>query len=233
MSDEGFAPLEGIKVIELGDGVAGSVCGRMLADLGADVIKVEPPPGAGRAREAAELDRNKRGIAVDLTRPEGLTLARRLLRAADVAIDGWPAGTLEGLGLGYDGVRPHNPGLVWCAPSPPRNDDSPAARAQHGAAAPDSAAADTAAGILAATGTLAAILHRLLTGDGQVVAIEAAGDVVAPASAFPLNLSGSPVTKRRAAPTLGEHTREVLLESGYTDDGVAELRNAGVVHCSG
>ncbi|MGD8327928.1 MAG: CoA transferase [Acidobacteriota bacterium] len=233
MSDEGFAPLEGIKVIELGDGLAGSICGRMLADLGADVIKVERPPHGDGARAATELDRNKRGIAVDLTRPEGLTLARRLLRAADVAIDGWPPGTLEGFGLGYEGVRPHNPGLVWCEPSPRRIDDSPATGDQDGSAAAETSAADTTAGILAATGTLAAILHRLLTGDGQRVEIETSAALLAPASASPLKLSGSPTATGRAAPALGEHTREVLLENGYTDDGVAELRNAGVVHCSG
>ena len=201
MSETVFAPLEGIKVIELGHIMAGPVCGRMLADMGADVIKVERVPGGDPSRsfvppkidgESAAfmmLNRNKRGIAVDIKRPEGVTLVRRLIRGADVVIENYRTGTLDRLGLGYDSVKANNPGLVWCeisgfgrtGPYAGIGGFDLIAQGYSGLMSLTGEGADrppvkcgvpvtdVTAGILGAMGVLAAILHRLLTGEGQRV----------------------------------------------------------------
>jgi len=201
MSETGFAPLEGIKVIELGHIMAGPVCGRMLADMGADVIKVErvpdgdpsrslvPPEIDGESAAFMMLNRNKRGIAVDIKRPEGVALVRRLIRSADVVIENYRSGTLDRLGLGYDSVKENNPGLVWCeisgfGRSGPYADiggfdliaqgySGLMSLTGEGDGRPPGKCGvpvtDVTAGILGAMGVLAAILHRLLTGEGQRV----------------------------------------------------------------
>ena len=403
MSDSVFAPLEGIKVIELGHIMAGPVCGRMLADMGADVIKVErvpdgdpsrsfvPPEIDGESAAFMMLNRNKRGIAVDIKRPEGLTLVRRLIRGADVVIENYRTGTLDRLGLGYDSVKENNPGLVWCEISGFGRSGPYAgiggfdliaqgysglmSLTGEGDARPPVKCGvpvtDVTAGILGAMGVLAAILHRLLTGEGQRVdtslyeagithtywqsaialatgessgplgsahplsapyqafetadgwinvgassqatwekvpeivglpelvdderfhdnaarmanldelvatlaplfkqrptrhwleRFETAGVPAGPVASiqemlvhpqtverdmvtevqhstlgpvktlgFPVKLSASPAAIERGAPLLGEHTREVLLANGYTEEGVAELQRSGVIICA-
>lgn len=120
------APLEGLRVVELGHVMAGPVCGRMLADLGADVVKIEPPGGDPTRSFASEhggvgsapfdmLNRGKRGLVIDLKQEEGAGLARRLLASVDVIIENFRPGTMEGLGLGYDRLRAGNPRLIYCA----------------------------------------------------------------------------------------------------------------------
>lgn len=106
--------------------MAGPVCGRMLADLGADVVKVEPPqsgdptrafaPGAGGAQAGAflMLNRNKRGIAVDWKAEGGPAVLRRMLAQCDVVIENFKPGVMERFGLGYESLRQDNPGLVYC-----------------------------------------------------------------------------------------------------------------------
>jgi crotonobetainyl-CoA:carnitine CoA-transferase CaiB-like acyl-CoA transferase len=201
MSETGFAPLEGIKVIELGHIMAGPVCGRMLADLGADVVKVERVPGGDPSRsfvppeidgEAAAfmmLNRGKRGIAVDLGRPEGIALVRRIIRTADVVVENYRTGSLERRGLGYDSLRRDNPGLVWCeisgfgrtGPFASMGGFDLIAQGYSGLMSLTGEGpgrppvkvgvpiTDITAGILGAMGVLAALLHRLLTGEGQRV----------------------------------------------------------------
>lgn len=118
--------LAGVRVVELAHVMAGPVCGRMLADMGADVVKVEPP-GSGDPTRAFEpkvaggesaafvmLNRNKRGAALDLKSPEGLAAAKRLLAGCDVVIENFRPGVMEGLGLGWESLREANPGLVYC-----------------------------------------------------------------------------------------------------------------------
>mgnify|MGYP003324264085 CR=1 FL=1 len=126
MNSPAAGPLRDVTVIELAHIMAGPVCGRMLADMGADVVKVErvpngdpsrsfiPPEIDGESAAFMMLNRNKRGIAVDIKRPEGVTLVRRLIRGADVVIENYRTGTLDQLGVGYDSVKSGNPGLVWC-----------------------------------------------------------------------------------------------------------------------
>ncbi len=118
-------PLDGVRVIELAHIMAGPVCGLMLADLGADVIKVEKPEGDDSRRflppdvngESAAfmmLNRNKRSIVLDLKGEQDREIIRRLLRDADVVIENYRRGTMERLGLGYDVLSADNPGLIYC-----------------------------------------------------------------------------------------------------------------------
>jgi crotonobetainyl-CoA:carnitine CoA-transferase CaiB-like acyl-CoA transferase len=120
-------PLQGIKVVELAQIMAGPVCGLMLADMGADVIKVEKLPGGDDARgyrdpsshgESAAfmiLNRNKRSFAVDLKTPGGLAAVQRLLAGADVVIENYRKGALDKLGLGYAALSALHPRLIYCA----------------------------------------------------------------------------------------------------------------------
>ena len=122
----GRQPLAGIRVVELAHVMAGPVCGRMLADMGADVVKVEPPgtgdptrafapPRMGEAAAAfVMMNRNKRGIVVDLKSEPGRDVAGRMLARCDVVIENFRAGVMEELGLGYESLRAQNAGLVYC-----------------------------------------------------------------------------------------------------------------------
>ena len=120
--------LAGVTVIELAEGVAGPFCGRMLAAFGAEVIKVERPPGGDWARHTAPLlpdvpepessslflylNSGKKSIELDWQTAEGRTLLEGLLREADVVVEDTRPGTLEGLGLGFDRLHSANPRLV-------------------------------------------------------------------------------------------------------------------------
>jgi crotonobetainyl-CoA:carnitine CoA-transferase CaiB-like acyl-CoA transferase len=119
-------PLAGLKVIELSHIMAGPACGMMLADLGAEVIKVEKFPDGDDSRrmvppkvdsESAAfmiLNRNKRGTAINLKSEAGRGLLRRMLSTADVIIENFRPGTMERLGIGYESLRQANPGLIYC-----------------------------------------------------------------------------------------------------------------------
>ena len=109
-------PLQGVRVLELAHIMAGPVCGLMLADLGADVIKVEKMPGGDDTRrmippkvgeESAAfmmMNRNKRGIAINLKQEQGKEILRKLVAEADVLIENYRHDTMKKLGLGYDAV---------------------------------------------------------------------------------------------------------------------------------
>lgn len=119
-------PLEGIRVIELAHIMAGPVCGLMLADMGADVVKVErlpkgdgsrgfvPPDVDGESAAFMMLNRGKRGVALDLRSPEGVEIVRRLAEGADVLIENFRVGTMEKIGLGWETLSAANPRLVYC-----------------------------------------------------------------------------------------------------------------------
>src|SRR6056297_322031 len=119
-------PLTGMKVIELAHIMAGPACGMMLADMGADVIKVEKPDGddsrrflppdiEGESAAYMMMSRNKRGIALNLKDPDAVDVLRTLLDSADVVIENYRHDTMEKLGLGYETLRKSNPKLVYCA----------------------------------------------------------------------------------------------------------------------
>jgi len=116
-------PLAGVRVVELSHVVMGPACGVMLADLGADVVKVEPPGTGDKTRHLGEASaglfttysRNKRSVAVDIHTPEGLALVRRLLADADVLVENFRPGALDAVGLDYASLSTHVPRLVYCS----------------------------------------------------------------------------------------------------------------------
>ena len=115
-------PLEGLKVIELGQLIAGPFAGKFFAEFGAEVIKIEPPQGdplrkwrklhRGTSLWWYVQNRNKKSVTVDLRTPEGQEVVRRIARDADVVIENFRPGTLEKWGLGYERLAAENPGLV-------------------------------------------------------------------------------------------------------------------------
>jgi crotonobetainyl-CoA:carnitine CoA-transferase CaiB-like acyl-CoA transferase len=115
-------PLAGIKVVEISHTVMGPTCGLILADLGAEVVKVEPPTGEPmrRARGFASgflsfFNRNKRGLSADLKDPKDLALVKDLIQRSDVLIENFAPGAMDRVGLGYQDLKKDNPGLVYCA----------------------------------------------------------------------------------------------------------------------
>ena len=193
-------PLAGMRVLELAQIMAGPTAGMMLADMGADVIKVEKLPGGDDSRGYSEpqvngvsapfmiLNRNKRGIALNLKRAQGREILLRMVRDADVLTENYRKGTLEKLGLGYDVLAAENPSLIYCAVSGYGREGPFADKggfdliAQGFAglmsitgepggppAKTGNSVADINAGILAVAGILAAYAHKLKTGEGQVV----------------------------------------------------------------
>ena len=195
-----MGPLAGLRVIEFAHIMAGPTCGLMLADMGADVIKVESPrgddtrrsvPPAVEGESAAYLmmNRNKRGIVLNLKEPRAVEIARQLLQNADVVLENYRKGTMERLGLGYESLRKDNPGLIYCeisgfgrtGPYAERGGFDLIAQGMSGLMSitgenpgrpPVKCGApvtDITAGILAAMGVVAAYVHRLKTGEGQKV----------------------------------------------------------------
>ena len=113
--------LNGLRVVELGQLIAGPFCGQLLGDMGADVIKVEPPGDGDPMREWGQgadkvnwevIGRNKRSVSANLRIPEGQSLVRKLIAKADVLIENFKPGTLEKWGLGPDLLHAENPGLI-------------------------------------------------------------------------------------------------------------------------
>ncbi len=194
-------PLAGVKVIELAHIMAGPVCGLMLADMGADVIKIEkvpdgddtrrmvPPTVDGESAAFMILNRNKRGVSINLKSPAGKAVLEKMLASADVLIENYRPGTMERFGLGYETLRKMNPALIYCQVTGFGRTGPYANRAGfdliaqglsgimsvtgEGAGHPPVKAGppitDISAGILAAMGVLAAYVHRLKTGEGQLV----------------------------------------------------------------
>jgi crotonobetainyl-CoA:carnitine CoA-transferase CaiB-like acyl-CoA transferase len=115
-------PLEGLRVLELGHIVAGPTASLILADLGADVIKIENPDGGDQARRMPGagsgyyfFNRNKRSVALDLKSPLGKAAFLALVRSADICVDNYAPGAVDRLGLGYDILSAENPGLIYLA----------------------------------------------------------------------------------------------------------------------
>ncbi|MBS1163657.1 MAG: CoA-transferase, partial [Burkholderiaceae bacterium] len=115
--------LAGVRVVEMGQLIAGPFAGKLLGEFGAEVVKIEPPGSGDPLRKWRMLkdgtsvwwqvqSRNKRSVALDLRAAEGQDLARRLIAEADILIENFRPGTLEGWGLGWDELRALNPGLV-------------------------------------------------------------------------------------------------------------------------
>jgi crotonobetainyl-CoA:carnitine CoA-transferase CaiB-like acyl-CoA transferase len=191
--------LDGVRVLDLSRVLAGPFCGMLLADMGADVIKVEdtgagdesrtwPPHKDGESAAYLVINRNKRDLTLDLKSPEGAAVLKQLVLGADVLIENFRTGTMEGFGVGYDVLSALNPGLVYCSISAfgrtgPRKDgagyealmqafsgimsitgepDGPPLRA-------GVSFLDLTTGIFSAYGIANALLHRAKTGLGQRV----------------------------------------------------------------
>jgi formyl-CoA transferase len=119
--------LDGLLVVDFTRVVAGPACTQTLADFGAEVIKIENPDGgddtrhyehadlAGESAAFVSLNRNKRGIALDLTKPEACGIARELIARADVVVENFSSGVMKKYGLDYASVAPTNPRLVYCS----------------------------------------------------------------------------------------------------------------------
>ncbi|HXC31717.1 MAG TPA: CoA transferase [Verrucomicrobiae bacterium] len=194
-------PLAGLKVVDLSHIMAGPTCSMLLADMGADVIKVEKIPGGDDARrmvppkvddESAAfliMNRNKRGIALNLKSEQGRAVLSRLLKDADVLIENYRRGTMEKMGFGYESLHALNPRLIYCSisgfgrtgPYADRGGFDLVAQGMSGlmsitgerAGGPPMKAGapvtDITAGILGCVGILAALHARQSTGQGQLV----------------------------------------------------------------
>lgn len=191
-------PLTDLKVIEVCSTIAGPACARLLADFGADVIKIEPPDGdpvrqmgqhvGDVSLYAASILRNKRSIALDLKSEQGRALAFELMVQADIVVENNRPGVMERLGLGYEALSARNPGLVMVRISGFGQDGPYAERPGYGAICeavggvrhmtgdPDRpparvalATTDYLSSVYAAFGAMAAIHSRTQTGQGQVV----------------------------------------------------------------
>jgi crotonobetainyl-CoA:carnitine CoA-transferase CaiB-like acyl-CoA transferase len=197
-SPAGPGPLAGYRVIELGSTVAGPFCGRLLADFGAEVIKVEPAGGDpvrtmgkrfhGKSLYAASIFRNKSLISVDLRRAEGQRIVADLAARSDVLIENFRPGGMERWGLGYDTLSARNPGLVMVRISGFGQDGPYSQRAGYGVIGealsglrhltgdPDRPPArvavsmtDCITGLYAAFGATLALLARGKSGRGQCI----------------------------------------------------------------
>jgi crotonobetainyl-CoA:carnitine CoA-transferase CaiB-like acyl-CoA transferase len=194
-------PLKDVKVIDLSHIMAGPACSMLLADMGADVIKVErmpdgddsrrmvPPAIADQSAAFLIMNRNKRGIALDLRTEGGRNLLSRLLKNADVLIENFRRGTMERMGLGYDALHALNPKLIYCSisgfgrtgPYADRGGFDLVAQGMSGLMSitgegpghpPVKVGApvtDITAGILACVGILAGLHARESSGQGQMV----------------------------------------------------------------
>ena len=192
-------PLEEVKVLDCTQFMAGPYCSLLLADMGADVVKVERPGVGDETRHQAPtingvaapflmINRNKRSLVLDLKAPEGQETFRRLVPLFDVVVENFRPGTLEKLGLGYKDLKPLNPSLIYCSisgfgqtgPYRHRGGFDLVAQGMSGIMSvtgiPDGPPVkvgvpitDLAAGMYAANGIMAAYIHRLKTGQGQLV----------------------------------------------------------------
>jgi crotonobetainyl-CoA:carnitine CoA-transferase CaiB-like acyl-CoA transferase len=192
-------PLSGVKVLDLTRALSGPFCSMILADLGAEVIKVEPTPNGDMIRQWGPFDRdisvyylsanrNKKGIGVDFRNPEGLALIRELALKSDVVVENFKVGTMEAMGLGYEGLAAVRPELIFASISgfgstgPARDwpgfDQiaqgysgfmSLTGTPESGPTRVGTAIGDLTAGMWVAMGILAAYIERQKSGRGQHV----------------------------------------------------------------
>ncbi|MHB8529524.1 MAG: CaiB/BaiF CoA transferase family protein [Caulobacteraceae bacterium] len=195
-SPSSWAALDGLKVLDCTHVIAGAWCSMMLADLGADVVKIEPLAGeTTRGHPKAKfkafdfVNRNKRSLAIDLASEKGAATVRRLAERADVFVENYRPGALERMGLGFADLAKVNPRLIYCSvsgfghsgPYRERGGFDLIAQAmsgimsftgEPGGARPTACGvplSDLNAGTFAALGVLAALNHRHATGLGQHV----------------------------------------------------------------
>lgn len=194
-------PLEGIRILDLSKVLAGPLCAQYLGDLGADVIKIEPPgvgdetrgwlpQKAGESASFMAVNHNKRGMALDLKSPQGSQIVRDLAKRADVVIQGFGSGTAKRLGVDYETLKEVNRRLIYCEISGYGRDGPLGAEPgydvmlqafsgmvstigqKNGPAARVSfSPVDLGTGLHAVSGILAALLNRSNTGEGAYVEV--------------------------------------------------------------
>ena len=188
------APLDGLKVVEFTHMVMGPAVGAILAELGADVVKVEPVGGdstrqllGAGAGYFTMYNRNKKSVCLDLKQARGVALAKRLTSTADIVVENFRPGTIEKLGLGYEALAPDNPRLIYCSekgflsgPYEQRTALDEVAQMMGGLAymtgppgrplRAGSSVIDVTGGMFGVIGILAALEERHRTGRGQKVA---------------------------------------------------------------
>lgn len=196
--DTGAGPLKGLRVIELGSTVAGPFCARLMADFGADVIKVEQPEGdavrsmgtrrEGQSLYGASILRNKRLVSINMRQEQGRDLVRKLCIGADIVVENFRPGTLERWGLGYEDLSKENAGLVLVRISGFGQTGPYSSRSGYGVVGeavsglreitgdPDrppprvaTSLTDYITGLYGAFGAMMALVERNRTGIGQVV----------------------------------------------------------------
>ncbi len=197
-------PLSGLRVLDLTRVLAGPTCTQMLGDLGAEVIKIEKPgsgddtrgfappvmPGTGESAYFLGVNRNKRSLSLDIAKPEGQAIVRRLLGGCAILVENFKVGALAKYGLGYAALHTAFPGLIYCSitgfgqtgPYAPRPGYDSLIQAMGGVMSltgdPDGMpqkvgvpVADVFAGLYGCIGILAALRHREQTGEGQHIDI--------------------------------------------------------------
>lgn len=190
-------PLKDIRVIELGQLIAGPFCGQLMADMGADVIKVEPPGTGDPMRKWGRGDyplwwsvcaRNKKCVTANLREPEGQEIAKKLISNADMVLENFRPGTLEKWGMDYETLSKNNPGLIMIRVSGYGQTGPYSKRAGYASVGeaiggmrylcgePDRkpsraglSLGDSLAATYACMGALAALHHRDKTGEGQII----------------------------------------------------------------
>ncbi len=225
-------PLHDVRVLEVGQLIAGPYCGQILADFGADVIKVEQPGSGdpmrqwgcvreGRSLSWSVIARGKRCVTADLHDPDGRDLFLDLVREADVVVENFRPGTMERFGLGYTDLSAVNPGIVMVRVSGFGQDGPYASRAGYGSIGeamgglrylvgdPDRppsrfgvSLGDELAGLHAALGTLLALRARDGTGRGQVVDVSIYESVLAMTEALVADFAVGGVTHERTGALL-------------------------------
>lgn len=230
-------PLDGIRVLDLTSVVLGPLATQSLADLGADVIKIEGPEGdlmrangvsrhPGMSSIYLALNRNKRSVVLDLKSESGRAALRRLIASADVLVHNMRVPAVERLGFGYDAVRAIQPGIVYCAATgfaqdgpdaqKPAFDDiiqaasglaSLSAASASGPAYLPSLVADKVSGMATAQAILAALVRRLRTGLGAYVEV--------------------PMLETMAAFTLAEHMGHMVFDGDEGPAGYTRLLSGG------
>ncbi len=193
-------PLTGVKVLDFTQMLAGPYCTMLLADMGADVIKIERPGGgddtrrmgppfiSGESAAFLAINRNKRSLVLDLKNPDGVEVAQRMAKTADIMVQNMRPGTMDRLGLGYEALSASNEGMVYCSISGfgltgPYKDRAGFDLVAQGMSGLMSVTGfpglppakigvpitDLNAGVFAANAVLSAYIHRLKTGEGQHV----------------------------------------------------------------
>jgi hypothetical protein len=232
MSASPRRPLAGVRVLELGQLIAGPYCGQLLGDFGADAVKLEAPGAGdpmrrwgimheGKSLSWPVFGRNKRCIAADLHSDEGHELGQRLIDVADIVVENFRPGTLERLGLGYEEMSARNPGIVYVRLTGYGQDGPYSSRAGYGSIGeamgglryisgePDRAPSrigisigDELAGLHGALGALMALRNREQTGRGQVVDVSIYESVLALSEALIPEYARAGVIRQRTGTVL-------------------------------